>query len=152
MSALTIIPVTHDNFRAVIALQVAPNQRDFIESNAQSLAEVQYDPQFDWHPFALMRDGVAVGFAMVGAYNADEGYIWLDRFMIDASMQNQGLGSQFLPLICTQIADRWPVKDIVLSYAPTNHVAAQFYAKHGFVVVPDMQDGDDIMAALHVGA
>ncbi|WP_179395932.1 GNAT family N-acetyltransferase [Lacticaseibacillus absianus] len=152
MSALTITPVTPDNVRAVIALQVAPDQLAFIEPNAQSLAEVRTDPQFDWHPFALVRDGVAVGFAMVGAYNAAQGYIWLDRFMIDAALQHQGLGGQFLPLICAQITHQWAVRDIVLSYAPTNRVAAQFYAKHGFEVVQGMTDGDDTMAVLHVRA
>ena len=150
MSVLTISPVTDENRQAIIALQVTPSQTTFIESNAESLAEVQDTPQFDWHPLALLRANIVVGFAMVGAYNAEAGYIWLDRFMIDSRLQHQGLGNRFLPIICKYIVEQWPVKDIVLSYNPTNRIAATFYAKHGFILVPDMNDNGDTMAVLHV--
>lgn len=150
MTTLNIAPVTDANYHAVSALQVAPSQRAFIEPNEQSLTEVSSAPQFEWHPLALLQDDVVVGFAMIGAYNAEQGYIWLDRFMIDVHFQHQGLGKLFLPKLCNWITNHWPVRDIVLSYDQTNQVAARLYAEHGFSVVPNMLDGTDTMAVLHV--
>ncbi|EHN58943.1 GNAT family N-acetyltransferase [Oenococcus kitaharae] len=146
---LRIEPVTHDNFRAVMALTVSPSQCSYIEPNAKSLAEGQYDPQFDWHPFALTRDGTVVGFAMIGAFNASKKYIWLDRFMIDANQQHQGLGAQFLVLLKAFIPAHWPVQDIVLSYSADNLVARQLYLSQGFVLSP-LHDGDDPMMVYHI--
>lgn len=132
MMQLTIQPVTHDNFRAIIALAVGPGQEDYIEPNSQSLAEVLYDPQYDWQPFGLYADGAPVGFAMVGDYDADQQNIWLDRFMIDAAAQGQHYGSGLLDALLAYICQRWQVRTVTLSYHDENQFAARFYARHGF--------------------
>lgn len=132
MTELSIRPVDRQLFRQVVALQVAANQRGFIEPNAQSLAEAWYEPEYAWHPLALMQGEVVVGFAMVGAYHGGEHYLWLDRFMIGEAFQHQGLGRQFLDLLIARIRRRWNNPIIVLSYEEENHFAAEFYARHGF--------------------
>ncbi|MFD1440178.1 MULTISPECIES: GNAT family N-acetyltransferase [Lacticaseibacillus] len=149
MATLKIVPVTPKNAPLAIALTVDPSQRQMIETNAQSLSEVQQDRRFDWHPFLLVADDTPVGFAMIGAYNREERYIWLDRFMIAAPYQRQGLGSRFLELLKRLISRQWDVVDIVLSYDQANLVAARLYQAHGFVPV-EMKDGNDPMAVYHV--
>lgn len=149
MTALKIVPVTQANAVLAIALTVSPSQRQMIETNAQSLFEVQHDRRFDWHPYLLTADDCPVGFAMIGAYNQEERYIWLDRFMIAAPYQRQGLGSRFLELLKTFITRQWQVVDIVLSYDQTNAVAARLYQAHGFIPVK-MTDGGDPMAVYHI--
>lgn len=132
MTELTITPVTHANFRDVIAVQVAPGQEGYIEPNSQSLAEVHYDPELNWHPYALMRDATCVGFAMTGAYETRSDHIWLDRFMIGADFQHQGLGGQFLEQMVALIHRNWPGRTIYLSYHKENRFARRFYLDHGF--------------------
>lgn len=127
-----IVPVDSQNFWAVMALQVAPEQIHFIEPNSVSLAEAAYDRRFDWHPYALMQADTVVGFAMVGAWDREEQYIWLDRLMIDRRYQHQGIGGIFVELLIPFIFEQWPVKTIVLSYEPENISAEQFYFRHGF--------------------
>ena len=160
MANLTITPVTHANFRAVMALELAPGQEGYIEPNSQSLAEVLYDPELTWHPFALMQAEVCVGFAMVGAEEADADWlhrllpdtdltqvIWLDRFMIGAAFQHQGLGGKLLEAVIALIHERWPHHVICLSYHEENQVARQFYRSHGFVDTgrADPSNGELIM-------
>ncbi|ERL66708.1 GNAT family N-acetyltransferase [Schleiferilactobacillus shenzhenensis] len=145
-----IVPVTEDNFWPVVHLHVAADQQDFIESNALSLAEAGFITSLAWHPYALIHADRAVGFAMIGAFNAAERYIWLDRLMIDQRYQHQGLGGAFLTQLQAFILERWPVDDIVLSYEPENTAAARFYRNHGFVSLDrtDPQNGE-VMVAYH---
>ncbi|MCI1687111.1 GNAT family N-acetyltransferase [Schleiferilactobacillus harbinensis] len=127
-----ITPVDGHNLWPVLKLKVAPEQTQFIETNAQSLAEAGFDKRFDWHPYALMVADTVVGFAMIGALNTEERYIWLDRLMLDAQYQHHGWGGTFLELLKAFIMTNWPVDTIVLSYERENTEAERFYFHHGF--------------------
>ncbi len=130
---LTIIPVTQENWRQVIKLQVSKKQKHFIESNATSLLEAAYDKSYSWQPFALMTDEKTVGFAMIGAYDQLQKYIWLDRFMIDQDFQSKGYGRYFLEKLLVFIKLTWSVEMVVLSTHQQNKAAISFYEQNGFV-------------------
>ena len=68
-------PVTKDNWRERIKLQVRDDQKHFVASNVQSIAEAQFgydepnDGHWDMYPFGIYdADGRPVGFLMYG-YN-----------------------------------------------------------------------------------
>lgn len=130
---MTIRPVTEKNWREIIALDVASSQKDFIEPNSHSLLEAYFDHHFAWQPFGLYTDERLVGFAMIGAYQQKEQFIWLDRFMIDQHAQNNGYGTLFIQELLTFISKNWVVKTVVLSIHPNNERAALFYTQIGFV-------------------
>lgn len=130
---LTIQLIDDTNREDVVALTVASDQAHFIETNAESLREMETDVKHAWQCYALCRNEHPVGFMMIGAENKAERYIWIDRFMIDQSEQGKGIGSTFLKLAIQWVQERFDVDDIVLSLHPTNEPAKRFYAKGGFV-------------------
>jgi len=130
---MTIQLVDDANREAVVALTVASDQARFIETNAESLREMESDVKYAWQCYALCRDDDPVGFMMIGAENKVDRYVWLDRFMMDERFRGTGLGTQFLVLALDMIQRRYDVDDIVLSLHSTNEPAKRFYAKSGFV-------------------
>lgn len=68
--------VTRDNFFDVVALKVAPEQQEFVASNAFSLAESKYFPELK--PFAIYAGESLVGFVMYGQ-DEDTGRVWIVR-------------------------------------------------------------------------
>ncbi|MCC5893430.1 GNAT family N-acetyltransferase [Exiguobacterium sp.] len=133
INMLTIQPVDDTNREAVLSLTVAPEQSRFIETNAESLREMEVDIKYAWSCYALCLDERPVGFMMIGAENKVDRYVWLDRFMMDGREQGQGLGSRFLQLALVWIQERFDVDDIVLSLHSTNEPAKRFYQRGGFV-------------------
>ncbi len=85
--------VTIKNWRSIVALKVNENQQNFIESNAYSLAEWKFVP--DFHPKAIYDNNKLIGFAMYG-YFEKELVFGVDRFMIDYKYQNKGYGNLLL--------------------------------------------------------
>lgn len=130
---LTIQLVDDTNREAVVALTVDSDQARFIETNAESLREMETDVKYAWQCYALCRDEHPVGFMMIGAENKVERYIWLDRFMIDVTEQGKGIGSTCLQLTIQWMKERFDVDDLILSLHPMNEPAKRFYAKGGFV-------------------
>lgn len=130
---LTIQQVDNTNRDAVIGLTVAAEQSRFIETNAESLREMEVDVKYAWQCYALCLDERPVGFMMIGAENKIDRYVWLDRFMMDAREQGKGLGARFLQLALIFIQDRFDVDDIVLSLHAANEPAKRFYQRGGFV-------------------
>lgn len=59
-------PVTHDNWREVIALEIAPEQSAFLDSESMlhALAEVQF--YHDFKSYAVYTGDVLVGYVSHG--------------------------------------------------------------------------------------
>lgn len=147
MDQLYIRTVTEENWRAIVELQPFEHQKEFISSNAESLLEAFYETRFNWSVYGLYVENYPIGFAMIGAYNEEKGYIWLDRFMLDAQFQGQGYGKKFLRIVLKFICSNWKVKDIVLSINQNNKTAKTLYEKFGFKDTGriDEDNGEQIM-------
>ncbi|WP_080146775.1 GNAT family N-acetyltransferase [Marinilactibacillus piezotolerans] len=147
MDTLSIRPVTEDNWRAIAELKPHPHQASFVAPNTESMLEAVYETRFAWSTYGLYVDAYPVGFAMIGAFHQEKGYIWLDRYMIDSQHQGKGYGSLFLTKILNYIQQNWPVKDIVLSIEPENQQAEQLYKKAGFTKtgIIDEDNGEHVM-------
>lgn len=153
MEELTLKPVTETNWRAITELKPLSHQMEWINTNAESLLEAVYEPRFNWSVYGLYADSYPIGFAMIGAYNEERKYIWLDRFMIDGQFQGRGYGKKFLAKILTFIQSNWIVDDIVLSIEKDNQVAKIFYEKFGFKNTGriDEENGEWIMVLKTAG-
>lgn len=151
-----LVPIGTDNFEEVFRLRVAPEQQDYVASNAYSLAEayaVRAEGRFV-QPFGIYDGKTPVGFAMIG-HNAfvnddcpaayrDSYYLW--RLMIDSHYQGRGYGRQATALLLQYIRSFPDGKEAscCVSYEPGNRVAKQLYASFGFVPSGEMDDDEEI--------
>lgn len=145
---INLVEVNEGNWREVKELKVSDEQTVHIESNAQSLLEAAYDTSLDWYPYGIYSGEDLVGFAMIGAYNSEEKYIWLDRLMLNRDVQGKGLGTEVMRVIIEYISNNWDVSEIVLSVTPDNHAAIGFYKKVGFQWLDktDPANGEQLMS------
>lgn len=136
--------VTADNWQAVASLALAPDQKDLVASNAESLVEARSDP--DARPRAVYAGERVVGFLMYDAGDADdeprEALIY--RFMIDRNHQGKGYGRAALARAIDEIKAIGGVGRISISYMPDNPTAKPFYASFGFVEAGVDEDGEMI--------
>ncbi len=133
-------PVTLDNFRQVIKLQVHEAQTDFVAPNVYSVAESKFHPL--WHPMAIVADDIPAGFIMWGRDDNDpHGQWWVIRLMVDAASQRQGYGRRAMELAIESMrADGAGV--IFVSFVPGNDQGEVLYRRLGFEDTGLMEDGE----------
>lgn len=129
---LSIEPVTAKNRAHVEGLRVRAEQQNFIETTAQCMKEADQLPL--WRPVALMRGADLVGFAMYGLWAEEgaRGRVWLDRLLIDARFQGQGLGKEALTLLIDRIRAEYGCEELYLSLYEDNVRALRLYEEAGF--------------------
>lgn len=143
---IDIQPVTPAGEAAVRGLQVAPEQRGFIESVADCLAEAHALSL--WRPVALVSDGVTVGFAMYGRFPDEgaHGRVWLDRLLIDERYQGRGCGKAALRALLARLFEEYGCDAVYLSLYETNRVAYALYEAAGFVSTDEWDiNGERVM-------
>lgn len=138
---IRIAPVTKANRALVTALQLAPEQMDFVASNADSLREAGSDR--DARPRAVIVGDQLVGFLMYEApRDDDEARIY--RFMIDRAWQGQGYGKAALRAVLEEIRGLGHIRHVSICYEPENEAARRLYRSAGFVEEGLDEDGEMI--------
>lgn len=161
MENITLEKITYKNYiKTIWGLKVTPKQKNFVASNASSLAEayVAITNGATAIPFAICLNHKPIGFLMIG-YGSSDDDDWGDtdpkfieiarksyciwRFMIDKRYQNKGYGKIAMQLAldfvhtfpCGEAEICW------LSYEPENEVAKKLYASFGFEEQPQFFSG-----------
>lgn len=134
-----LLPAEYDEARA---LAVAPDQKQFVASNADFIAEAQMADYCT--PLGIHADGELVGFAMY-ALDPDDGDYWLYRLMIDAKHQGRGHGAEALKQILTLMAKLPGCAQVVLGVEPDNAVAGRLYRHLGFRDTGEVIGGENVM-------
>lgn len=141
------VPITRANREQALALEILPEQRGYIETVEQCLAEA--DRCRRWRAVGLLDGGSMIGFAMYGFFfweSFPRGRLWLDRFLIDCRYQGQGYGSGALAYLLALLAEKYPKKDVYLSVIRGNERAARLYQKFGFRFTGERDiHGEDVM-------
>lgn len=163
MDNITLEKITYKNYIKVIwGLSVYRKQKNFVASNANSLAEayVAITNGEVALPFAICKNNKPIGFLMIGySWGNDEELkdenpdfikiikdsycIW--RFMIDKRYQGKGYGKKAMQLALDYI-HTFPCGNATycwLSYEPENEVAQKLYASFGFVERREFYKGED---------
>jgi len=124
-------PVTVNNWKACIALELAPDQEGFVPSNLYSIAESQFYP--DARSTAIYNErNQLVGYVLWGRdILVNKWKIF--RIMIDKSHQRQGYGKSAISAIIARISQEPNGHEILISYHNDNEIARILYAKMGFV-------------------
>jgi diamine N-acetyltransferase len=143
-SNVTLKDVTAANWRAVVSLELAPEQEDLVAGNAYSLVEARFDP--DARPRAVYAGRRVVGFLMYEAPATQGGRraASIYRFMIDRRHQGKGYGRAALARALDEIRALPGARKVTVCYVPGNPVAKDFYASFGFVEVGRDDDGEVI--------
>ncbi|CAM3974482.1 GNAT family N-acetyltransferase [Mesobacillus zeae] len=143
---LHIREVTKDNWRSVVALSVSDLQHRFIESNAFSLAESQFEK--NGTSVGLYDDESLVGYAMHGWHSQINQSAWLDRFMIDYRFQGSGYAKRFLPMLIQEIQQQYSCRKIYLSLHPENVQAQKLYESFGFRLNGEIDDSGPVVGVV----
>ena len=140
MSAdIRLVSVTGANRALVAALELAPDQMDFVASNGESLDEAETDR--DARPRVVMAGDRVVGFLM---YEAEDDEARIYRFMIDRAHQGQGYGKAALREVLDEIMGLGHISHVSICYEPGNEAARQLYRAAGFVEEGLDEDGEMI--------
>ena len=115
MSDVILREITQDNFRGILRLEVAPEQKEFVAENAHSIAEAHYEP-LAWIRGVYAED-TAVGFVMLrDDPEKPQYYLW--RFMIAAEHQGKGYGKAALDRVVEYVRTRPGATELLCSYVP----------------------------------
>lgn len=125
-------PITKENLNAVLALAVREEQRGFVSSPAESLAQAYVWSQTAY-PFAVCDDHRVVGFIMMGYYE-NKRYYTLWKLLIDRNHQRKGYGRKALELGIAFLRDQFGVSEVFTGVSPGNAAAKSLYRSVGFRV------------------
>ena len=143
MAGVRLEPITPENVRAVCDLAVAPEQAEFVEPNAVSLAEA-YVHDVAWCR-AVYADEELVGFVMLHDTEAEPGYM-LWRLMVDARFQGRGIGRQVVQRVIDHVRTRPGATRLKVSVHPGESSPAPFYESLGFLATGELSGDEPVYA------
>ncbi len=141
---ITLQPISSNNWRDVISLEITKPQREFIAHPGYYLAMCAYGGL--WNPLAVYLADQVIGFLMWAVDPADQS-CWLGGIFIDHRYQGQGYGRKAVQTAISILAEKYDHSQFALSYQPSNIVAKHLYSTLGFVETEEWED-DEIVARL----
>lgn len=121
--------ITRENFWDAVSLEVAPEQSDFVTSNAVSIAQSKVQPECI--PLAVYDDELMVGLLMY-CIDEDDGEYWIYRMMIDKDYQSKGYGKKTMQLLLDRIKEDKTRNKIFLGVHKESVAAVSLYECFGF--------------------
>ena len=142
---VTLREITEDTVRRICNLLVRDDQRDFVASNAESIAEA-YFSKHAWFR-AIYADEIPVGFVMLEDRPEESIYdLW--RFMIDTRYQRMGFGGRAMALIIDYVKTRPNATEFLINIIQGEGGPQSFYEKLGFRLTGEYQEGEAVMKLL----
>lgn len=139
---ITLREVTRDTYTEILGLDVQPDQKHLVATNAKSLAQAMFHDEA-WFRGVYAGD-TAVGFLMLSLEPSKaEYYIW--RLMIDAKHQGKGYGRKAVALAVDHIRKQPHAREVLLSHMPDNDRAGKLYTSCGFEYTGEISDGEPVM-------
>ena len=148
-AAVSLREITADTVRDICRLDVGADQRNLVAPNAISIAQAYFEPAA-WFR-AIYAGDTPVGFAML--YDPtrtpapDDGpevcHLW--RFMIDHGHQRRGFGAAALALLLDHVRTLPGVTRFRTSFVPAPGNASALYARVGFRLTGEVDDGEQVM-------
>ena len=139
---VTLREITGDTVRQVTALEVAPEQRGLVASNANSIAEAYFEPKA-WFR-AVYAGETPVGFVMLhDDPEAQEYFLW--RFMIAGEHQGNGYGRRALDRVVEYVRTRPGARELGSSYVTGDGSPGPFYLRYGFVETGEVDHDERVI-------
>lgn len=143
--------VTRDNWRQVIMLDIADDQRRFLQTPSvlYGVAEIQFHPTYT--AYAICAEDTIVGFVTYGYLPEDRTKWWIPLILIDRRYQGKGYGRAALQAIIRNIQQAAPeCHEIALNYKLDNSVAERLYLSLGFEKTNEIDERGQVTARLHL--
>ncbi len=121
--------IDQSNYQECIDLCVSEDQKDYVAPNILSLVQCAYEP--DFHPLAIYRGDVLVGFILYD-FDLDINGWSMSRFMIGADFQGKGYGRESLSKFLAYFNGRYGNVRLYTSAALDNAIAIGLYEFFGF--------------------
>ncbi len=128
-SAVRLVEITRENFRAVASLRVRPDQDRFVAPSVWSIAESSFAPEA-WMRAIFVGDE-PVGFVLLD-HEPENQLVGLWRFMIAADHQARGHGRRALELVLEHARVAFGARRMQLSFIDEDGGPEAFYAGLGF--------------------
>jgi diamine N-acetyltransferase len=126
-------PVTQESRQTAIALDIADEQRHFLETESISHFLADAPSHTTFRPHLIFNEDVAVGFVSFGYVPEDPSKWWIPLIIVDQRYQGNGYARAALSAIIADLRERVPgCQRLGLSYKPDNKVAENLYASLGF--------------------
>jgi diamine N-acetyltransferase len=123
--------ITIDNFEDFMEMELPEHQRDFLASNAFSIAQARYYDEYI--PRGIYYEEKPAGFLLYDKQsNGNVGEYGIYRFMVDHAQQGKGIGRRAMALLLAELKAQPDVKLITICYKPDNVNAQAFYRSFGF--------------------
>ena len=139
---------------AAIALQVTPDQEQFVTSVEQSfrdaVAYAHAKPRA-WTindgdlvvGFLMLSDGVAPDVIAADPHMVSPYFLW--RLLIDREHQRHGYGSAALDALVAYVRSRPGADALYTSAVPGEGSPRAFYERYGFVATGEVVDDEDVL-------
>lgn len=128
---VTLRDIDEDNFESFMDMELPEHQRDYLDSNAYSIAQSKFYP--DFFTRGIYCDGEPAGFLLYDCKAEDiPGLYGIYRFMVDFPRQGKGIGRKAMALLLEELHAKPDVERIIIYYKPDNAVAQAFYRSFGF--------------------
>jgi len=122
--------ISEGNFIEAMRLEVAPEQKGFVASNAASIAQSKFHTFLEC--YGIYDEDTMIGFCVFGK-NPEDGTSWIVRFMVGAQFQRKGYGKQGVCALINHIQRTHECLSIFLDMALTNEAARRLYESAGFM-------------------
>ncbi|MFK0259022.1 GNAT family N-acetyltransferase [Streptomyces sp. NPDC090445] len=148
-SVLRLEPVTADNFDAVCAVRVRPDQEHLVSPVVKSLAEAYVHGQVAW-PRAVVDGDTVVGFVMAFvdiAWDPERdpsdirSGIW--RLNVDAAHQAKGYGRFAIEAVTDELRRRGASR-VFVTWEPGPGTPEPFYRSLGFRLTGETSGGQTV--------
>ncbi|MBD3258894.1 GNAT family N-acetyltransferase [candidate division GN15 bacterium] len=143
MPTITLREITADTLRPILKLEVAENQRGFVAPNAVSVAEAYFHRDHAWFR-GIYADDTPVGFVML-YIDTDKAQYHVWRYMIDQRFQKHGYAYRAMELVIEHVRSLPNAKELSLSFVPGDGDPSGFYAKLGFELTDEWEEGERVM-------
>lgn len=121
--------ITRKNFWDVVELKVGENQKDYVTSNAVSIAQARVQPECI--PLAIYAGDTPVGFVM-WCVDEDDGEWWLYRLMVAEAYQGKGYAQKAMELVLRRVKQDPARHRMLLGVGPKSKEAVALYQDFGF--------------------
>ena len=141
-AVVSLRPITLNNLRNVLRLDVGDAQKTFVAPNPISIAQAHFYPEKAWFR-AIYADETPVGFVMLSDdTRTPEYFLW--RLMIDARYQGLGFGRQAVERLIDYVRTRPGATHLLVSCVPGEGSPCPFYEKLGFVATGEIDHGEHV--------
>jgi diamine N-acetyltransferase len=147
---VSLRPIDESNRDAVEALEVLPEQQQFVSNPADSIREAAREPDGRALYWAIYADETPVGFVMisddVGSPDYLPQYLW--KLFIDQRYQGRGYGTATLDLIVAYFRRRPDVEVMRTSAGQGQGSPIGFYERYGFERTGDIVFDNEVLLQL----